>query len=289
MTASPNVRNVTAATFQADVVDSSQDRPVVIDFWAPWCGPCRALAPVLEKLVEERQGKVLLAKVNTDEEQELATYFRIEALPTIRVIFKGKVVHGFEGALPEEALRQFLDEIAPSSDSALEKAHAAEQRTPQQAEEQYRKILAEQPNNDEARLGLARVLLAENRTGEIAAVLEPVSAEGEAGIEADRIKAQVYLLEAARGLPDEATLRQRIADATLRAPEKAQAHLDLGCVLAAKGDYEKALEMLLAAAELDMKLASGRAREVMVKVFYALGSNHPLANDYRARLARLLY
>jgi len=116
-------------------------------------------------------------------------------------------------------------------------------------------------------------------------VLEPASAEGETGTEVERIKAQVFLHRAAAGLPTEAVLRQRIA----AEPKNAQAYLELGCVLARQGNYPEALAMLLAAAERDFKLASGRAREVMVKVFYALGSNHPLANDYRARLTRVLY
>jgi putative thioredoxin len=145
-------------------------------------------------------------------------------------------------------------------------------------------VLEKDSDNDTVRLGLARTLLAQDRLDEIEPVLEPVSA-GEAGAEVDRIKAQVYLTRAAALLPSEAELRKRIA----AEPKNAQALLDLGIVLARLGKYPEALQMLLSAGELDVKLAAGRVREVMVKAFYALGSNDPLANDYRSRLSRLLY
>ena len=225
------VRDVTANTFDIDVVEASRDRPVVVDFWSPTCGPCMALGPLLERLIDERQGKVLLAKVNVDEEQELAAYFHISSIPAIKVIFNGQLVHQFEGLLPESALRQFLDEICPADDPAMEQARAAEQADPARAEQQYRKILAEQSDNDAARLGLARALLAQNRPDEVAEVLEPVGVEGESGVEAERIKAQVYLLRAAQGLPDEAVLRRRVA----AEPRNAQVRLELGIVLARKG------------------------------------------------------
>jgi putative thioredoxin len=282
---SAHVRDVTADTFNRDVVEPSHERPVLVDFWSPGCGPCRLLGPLLERLVEERNGQVLLARVNTDEEEELASYFRISAIPAVKVIFNGQLVHEFEGLLPESALRQFLDDICPPRDPALEKAKADEGADPAQAEKEYRGILAEHPDNESARLGLARALLALERPDEIDEILEPVGAEGETGTEADRLKAQAYLLRAAAGLPDEATLQKRVA----AEPANAQARLDLGRVLARKGAYPEALAMLLSAAEQDAKLAAGAVREAMVKVFYALGSNHPLANDYRSRLSRLLY
>jgi putative thioredoxin len=283
--ASSWVRDVTADSFQADVVEPSRERPVLVDFWSPSCGPCRVLGPLLERLVNERKGQVLLAKVNTDHEQELAEYFGISSIPAVKVIFNGQLVHEFVGLRPESELRQFLDDLCPRRDPVLEQAEAAERAAPARAEALYRKALEEQPENDGARLGLARSLLAQNRLDEIDPILEPASVEGEVGAEVERIKAQVYLDRAAQLLPDEAALRKSVA----AEPKNAQARLDLGCLLARKGNYPEALAMLLSAGELDYKLAAGRVREVMVKLFYVLGSNHPLANDYRSRLSRLLY
>jgi putative thioredoxin len=282
---SPWIRDVTADSFEADVVVPSRERPVLLDFWSPSCGPCRVMGPVLEKLVEERKGQVHLAKINADQEQELASYFGISAIPAVKVIFNGQLVHEFEGLRPESELRRFLDDICPSRTPELDKAKAIEQSAPAKAEKLYRQVLEKETDNDAARLGLARTLIAQDRLDEVDPVLVPVAASGDVGAESDRIKADIYLRRAAALLPPEAELHKRVASD----PKNAQARLDLGIVLARQSKYPEALQMLLSAAEQDMKLATGRVREVMVQVFYSMGSNHPLANDYRSRLSRLLY
>jgi putative thioredoxin len=280
-----NVVDVTEETFEVAVLQESYRRAVVVDFWAAWCAPCRALAPVLEALVEERGGQVLLAKVNADACQDLAAAFRIAALPTVKAFRNGALVHEFEGVLPEAQLRGFLDAICTPGDSVLAEARAVEGEDDAAAERLYRQALAQQEDNDQARLGLARVLLNLGRTEEIPGILEPVAAEGDVGAEADSIKARLALGQLGAGSAPEAVLRQRIA----ADPKDARAFYELGCVLARKGSFAEALGLLLAAAEKDFKLAGKEVREAMVQVFYALGSSHPLANEYRSRLARLLY
>jgi putative thioredoxin len=283
---SPWVKDVTEATFEADVLAASDEKPVVVDFWSPRCAPCRTLGPLLEKLTNERQGKALLAKVNTDDNPRLAAYFQIDAIPAVRVIYQRQLVHEFEGLQPEAALREFFNQIVPDDrDPALLQAQAAEESAPARAEKLYRAMLDKDAENPEARVGLARVLLKQERFDEIADVLEPVGTSGDLGAEAQGLLAQAKLRQGTKGLPDEKALRARVA----ADPSDAQARLDLGNVLAAKGDLPAALAELFAAAELDFKLAQGQARESMVKVFYAIGTNHPLANEYRSRLARLLY
>jgi putative thioredoxin len=229
---------------------------------------------------------VILAKVNTDEEQALASYFRIEALPSVKAIRDGRVVLEFTGLLPEESLREFLDQVVPNeADRLLAQARAAEADRPAEAETLYRQVVRQEPGNLEARVGLARVFLAQGKPDEVEGLLEPVGVEGELGAEAERLGARLFFSRTSQGFADESTLRQRVA----AEPGNAQAHFELGCVLARRGAYPEALEELLAAAERDPKLAAGPVREVMVQVFYALGANHPLANEYRAKLSRLLY
>jgi putative thioredoxin len=282
----PWVVDVTEGDFQQMVLDESHRRPVVVDFWAPWCGPCRALGPVLEKVVAGRAGAVLLARVNTDEAPGLAQYFRIAAIPAVKAFRNGTLVHEFEGVLPESALRSFLDAISSAeAGGALARAQALEAEQPAQAEALYRKVLEEDSDSAEARVGLARVLLAQGRTGEVEDLLAPVGSEGPAGAEAERLLARLYFDRASRDLADEDTLRKRVqAD-----PKAATPRHEVGCVLARRGAYPEALEMLFSAAERDPALAAGAVREAMVQVFHALGNDHRLANDYRGRLARLLY
>ena len=285
MSHSPWVFDVTEADFGEKVLEASRELPIVVDFWAPWCQPCRVLGPILERLIDQRQGKVRMAKVNVDEAQRLAQHFEIQSIPAVKAFRNGDIVLEFEGLLPEQHLNAFLDRVSQdSANEAPDDLRALEQSDPSAAEKKYREMLAREPESDAARVGLARVLLAQNRTEEVPDLLAAVRAEGKLAEEAQAIAARLELRKLAASLGDEAAARKRLA-----ASDTAQARLELGTVLAASGQYEAALEMLLSAAERDPKLASTKVREVMVQVFYALGTDHPLANDYRARLARLLY
>ena len=280
------VFDVTEADFECAVVQASRSKPVLVDFWAPWCGPCRMLGPLLERLVAERRGEVLLAKLNVDEAPNLAGRYAVSSIPAVKAFRDGQVWREFVGLLPEEYLRAFLDEVVPSAaDRLAAQAAALEASDAAGAERLYREAVAKDRNQLTARVGLARVLLAQGKTDEIEAILEPVGSEGEAGAEAEQLLARLRLRRLAGEVGDEDTARRRLA----AEPESARRHFELGCALAVKGDLAGALPELLAAAERDPKLAAGPAREAMVQVFYLLGVDHPLANEYRAKLARLLY
>lgn len=282
--ASANIIDVGEADFERDVLQASKDRPVVVDFWAPWCGPCRMLGPVLEKLVAARNGAVVLAKVNVDTAQRLAAAFGIEGIPAVKAFRDGRVVSEFVGVLAERQLIQFLDSLAPSQGEQLLK-QAALTEDPTQAEKLYRQALEQDRNLDSARLELAKLLLKRNKLDEIDDLLEPFSGEGERGEEAQGLKAQAFLRQNAAKLGSLNELRrQQTAE-----PASARHRYDLGLALAAAGNYAEALPLLLSAAERDLKLASGPVREAMVQVFIAMGVRHPLADEYRRKLSELLY
>lgn len=278
--------NVTEANFQKEVLEASKDRPIIVDFWAPWCEPCTQMTPVLEKLVNEKKGRVVLAKINVDEAQPIAQQFQIEGIPAIRILRQGRLLGGFDGVRPEEQLRELFEQLAPPDiiDKELAQAKKLEATNPVQAEAIYRKVLEKQPERPEAQLGIARALVEQKKTDEATAYLDNLTLEGDASEEAEKIRSGMFFRTLATSSLDEAALRQQITD-----PKAAQASFDLGCLLAARGKLEDALPLLLQAGERDFNLANSKVREVMVKIFYALGANHPLANEYRAKLATLLY
>jgi putative thioredoxin len=283
---SPWIRNVGDADFEREVLAASRERPVVVDFWAPWCHPCLLLAPILERLINERKGEVVLAKVNIDEAPMLAAQHAATGIPTVKAFRDGQIVREFLGLLPEAHLRAFLDAVLPTpADRLAARAQTLEASNPSEAERLYREAIEADRNHEGARLGLARVLLAQVKADEIEAVLEPVGVEGEVGEEAQRLKSRAGFVRLAKDLGDEAAARQRLA----AQPDSAAARYELACVLAVKGEYARALPLLLEAGERDPKLATTKVREAMVQIFYLLGTDHPLANEYRGKLARLLY
>jgi putative thioredoxin len=286
MAESAYVFDATEQDFETRVLHKSRETPVVVDFWAPWCGPCRALAPVLERLVNQRGGSVLLAKVNTDDEQQLAVTFRIDVLPTVIAFRDGKPVNEFVGVLPEAELNAFLDRLAPSeSEKQTSSAAKLEQSNPDEAEKLYRAALAADPNQDAANVGLARVLIAKGKEAEASELLERVGVHGDLGVEAAKLNAIVWLRQQAASAADEASLRRRVeADS-----KDAQGRYHLGLRLAVAEQYQPALDMLLAAGELDRKLAANEVREAMVKIFHIVGVRSELADTCRDKLSGLLY
>jgi putative thioredoxin len=278
--------DVREADFSAKVLEASRRQPVVVDFWAPWCGPCRFLGPLLEEAVAARKGEVLLAKVDIDQAPGLADAFGISSIPAVKAFRDGRLVREFVGLLSEAQVNAFLDGLGPSpADRLVRQAREQEAADPAAAERLYRQALADERTNEDARLGLAQLLLRQGKADEVAELLEPLGSEGERGALADRLKAEAFLRGRARAFGDEAAARARLA----AEPDNARRRYELGCVLAAEGKYAGALPELLAAAERDPRLAASDVRPVMVQIFYALGAQHPLANEYRNKLAGLLY
>jgi putative thioredoxin len=286
MSKSAWVFDVTEADFEEKVVKQSHETPVVVDFWAPWCAPCRSLGPILEGMIEKRAGAVLLAKVNTDEAQELAMQFGISGIPHVVAFRKGRAVVQFTGLLPQGQLDDFFNRLAPSeAEKNAETAAQLEKTNPAEAEKMYRLALKNDSKQEDAIVGLARVLIAQKKHDEAADLLENIGSHGEHGAEADKLRAILWLCGQAKEMPSEEALRATVKTE----PKNAQALCDLGCVLAANGQTTQALDTLLQAGLLDRKLASTRIRETMVKIFFVIGVRSELADAYRDKLTKMLY
>ena len=286
MSNSSFVFEATEADFEAKVLQKSKETPVVVDFWAPWCGPCRMLAPVLERLVAQRNGAVLLAKVNTDEQERLAMQYHIDSLPTVVAFRDGKPILDFVGVLSELELNKFLDGLAPSdAEKHVYEAAKLEKSDPAKAEQLYRQALKFDPRLETAQIGLARLLIQRDQDAEAAELLENVGAGGEHGAEAERLNALIWLKQKAADCADEKSLRGRM-DAE---PKNAQVRYELGLRTAVAGQYQGALDLLFAAGQLDHKLAGAQVRETMVKIFHIVGVRNALADEYREKLSAILY
>lgn len=286
MNKSPWIFDVAEAEFMDKVVAKSQEVPVVVDFWAPWCGPCKSLGPVLERMIEQQNGAVVLAKINTDEAQNLAMQFGVSSIPHVMAFRKGQPVLEFVGLLQEAQIQDFLDRLQPSeAEKDAQAAAELEKTNVAEAEAKYRHALKANPNQEEAIVGLARVLMEQKKDKEAADLLEQIGSAGPNGAEADKLRAMLWLRERTKNLPSEDALRAKVnAD-----QKNAQALYELGCVLAVNGNSKEALESLYQSGLRDRKLATGPVREAMVKIFFIVGVRSELADTYRDKLTGMLY
>ena len=271
--------------FEADVLERSHEVPVLIDFWAPWCGPCRTLGPVLEKLADEYAGKFVLAKINVDESPSLAGAFGVQGIPAVKLIKDGEIAGEFTGALPEPAVREMLSRCLPSEydEHADEAADLEEQGKAAEAQAIYRSILDAEPQHAKSLLGLGRVLMnAGDRDGALE-TLDRISPAAEERKTADRLIARLQL-QGDQGA-DEATLREKLA----ADPDSLETRFDLAQALAANEKFEEALNEFLKIVKSDRGFRDDGARKAMVQIFDVLPPDDPLIDKYRSELAKVLF
>jgi putative thioredoxin len=286
------VKNATTASFMADVVDASHDAAIVVDFWAPWCAPCKQLGPLLEKAVREAKGAVRMVKVNIDESPEIAQQMRIQSIPAVYAFKGGRPVDGFVGALPESQVKQFIKRLGgPAGPSPIEEAlemakEAFAAGDPGSAANIYSQILQQEPDNIEAIAGLARCAVARKQFARAHELLDrvPAAQAAHAGIAAAR--AALELAEAGdKASSGLAELRARLA----ADPNDHQARLDLATALFAVGEQEAAIDELLDIVKRDRQWNDQAARKQLVKFFEAMGPTAPLTLTARRRLSSMLF
>jgi putative thioredoxin len=279
--------DVTSENFSEIVLEKSRQVPVLVDFWATWCGPCQTLMPILAKLADEYQGKFILAKVNSDEQQELAAQFTIRSIPTVKIFRNGEVVDEFMGAQSESTIRELLGKyIERESDKIRQKAiEAMQQGDMDTAVTLLEQVISEEPDNDHTRLELVSLYMKKGDLEKAEAEFNRIPVDKQLEGRGKRIKASLELNKVLQDAPGVNELEQALA----QDPENLDAAYKLGARKVQEQDYAKALEIFLGIVKKNRSFMDDIGRKSMLMVFELLGDDDELTKVYRRKLSMYLY
>ncbi len=278
----PAIVDVLAATFETDVMERSREVPVVVDFWAEWCGPCRTLGPVLERLAREYDGKFILAKADVDRLPEAARQFGVRSIPSVFAVKDGQIRDSFVGVISDREIRAFLDRLMPTpAELCLAEAETLEATDPAAAEAKYREAVTLANQDSGPKIRLARFLMTRNRFEESQELLTALQKRGFLEPEAEKLRAELTLKLGGH----EVGSLQEARDAVAGTPGDLQAQLRLAEALAAAGEHAEALELALSLVERNRSGVGEEARKLMVALFQVLPNESPLVAEYRRKLS----
>jgi len=288
------IKDSSEATFMIDVIEASHEQPVIVDFWAPWCGPCKTLGPALEQGVKDAKGAVRMVKVDVDTNQQIAAQLQIQSIPTVYAFYKGKPIDAFQGALPGSEIKGFIDKLIAESGGevdngladAVEAAEAMlEEGAAVDAAQTFAAILGEEPNNPAAYAGLVKAHLAMGELDKASELLGAMPPELVGLPEIDAVLAQIDLLQKAADTGPVGELQAALeADA-----DNHQARLDLAMALHASGDGEGAVDQLLELFRRDREWNDGAAKKELFNIFDAMKPEDPVVLNGRRKLSSMIF
>ncbi len=288
-----HIFDTNTARFAEDVLSASRNRPIIVDFWADWCGPCKQLTPMLEAAVSAAGGKVALARVNVDQNQTLAAQLRVQSLPMVYAFIDGQPVDGFAGALPDTEVRAFVDRIAQQSVGAvqqaisetLDAADAALADDAKKAADLYTSVLERDGANARAIAGLGKALLKAGRAADAREILENISEDLAKDPAIESLRSAISLAAEASKAGDVSALRAKVE----AEPDDHQARIDLANALLANDAREEAVDQLLESVRRDRQWNDAAARKRLLKLFEVFGEGDPLTSHTRMRLSAILF
>ena len=288
------IKDSSETTFVQDVIEASQETPVIVDFWAPWCGPCKQLGPLLEKVVTEANGSVKMVKIDIDQNQSLAQQLRIQSIPAVYAFFQGKPVDAFQGVLPESQLREFVDKLAQSSgtkvkspiDEALEQAnHLLEEKQFEQASSIFSHIIQHASDNLEAKVGLAKCAIETDKHQEARDIIDGLSADEKTDPGLLPIVNALELADKVADVGDLDTLKSAVRQNS----KDHNARYDLALALYASGQAEAAIDELLEIIRQNRNWNDDAARLELLKIFEVLGPTDLITSAGRRKLSSILF
>ena len=287
MSESPYIHDVSAQDFQALVIENSLKQPVLVDFWADWCEPCKTIMPLLAKLADEYAGKFILAKVDTEQQQELAAHFGIKSLPTMKLFVDGKIAGERMGAIPESEIRAFIDAfITSDSDNVMNAAmQSLDEGRVEDALALMNQALAQDPENADLKINIAKVVLAQGDNNSALALLDSLNDEDNKKDEAIKLRAEINMAKQLENLPALEEINQRLNND----PNDLEVLLQKSQRLSASGDYDEAMGCLLKIMTIDREFDDDVGRTSLISLFDMLGGEHPSVQKYRRKMFTLLH
>lgn len=286
---------VITESFMTDVIEQSKDTPVIVDFWAPWCEPCKQLTPIIEKIIKEKNGKVILAKMNIDESPEVAQQLKIQSIPAVMAFSDGQPVDGFIGVQSEKNISEFVNKISSlKNSSTIEENISAGKKYMNEDDIEtatlvFSEILKIEPDNISAKSLLARCLIKSDQLDDAEKIINTLPADAESNQDYISVRSELEIFKNAKNNPISDKEEEELRNNIDKEPENYQLKLDLSKILMAKGENEEAINQLLRIIEVNPKWNDGEARKQLIEIFNILGNENILVTEGRKKLSSMLF